>query len=140
VNEVDTAIFNKLAAGTALTGLLAAGTASIFNTVAPQSAQMPYVVFARASDRDSYTLAAEATVDAIYTVKAVAKSPAASPTKKAAGAIAAQIKSALNDAPLSVTGKTWLSTRRESNIDYAETNASHIIYHVGGNYRLWIAP
>lgn len=139
MNELDAAIYSKLASATALTALLA-GTASVYNGMAPQGAATPYVIFSAASDRDGYTLSAEATVDFIYTVKAVTVSPAGSPSKKAAGAIAAQIKTALNDQPLTIAGRTWLSTRRESSIDYAEPDSSNIYFHVGGNYRIWIDP
>lgn len=140
MNELDASIYNKLTGDATLTGLLAAGTASVFNGMAPQGAAMPYVVFSAASDRDGYTLDAEATVDFIYGVKAVTSSPAGSPTKKAAGTIAARIKTVLNDAPLTITGRTWLSTRRESSIDYSEPANSNVYFHVGGNYRIWIAP
>lgn len=140
MNELDTAIFNKLTGDSTLTALLSAGTASVFNGMAPQGASLPYVIFSAASDRDGYTLATEATVDFIYTVKAVTESPAASPSKKSAGVIAARIKTVLNDAPLTIAGRTWLSTRRESLIDYSETSTSKVYQHTGANYRVWIAP
>lgn len=140
MNELDTAIFNKLSADATLTGYLAAGTAGIYNTMAPESASFPYVIFSKASDRDGYALSAETTVDFIYTVKAVTDSPAGSPTKKSAGIIAARIKTVLNDAPLTISGRTWLSTRRESAVEYPEQANSRIYWHVGANYRIWIAP
>ena|GEM_PF-3504161 len=140
MNEVDAAIYTKLKSDATLTGLLAAGTASVYNGMAPQGAEFPYVVFSRASDRDGYTLSSEAHIDLIYTVKAVTKTPAGSPTKAAAGTIAARIKTVLNDSALTISGRIWLSTRRESAIDYTEPANSHIYVHHGGNYRIWIAP
>jgi hypothetical protein len=140
VNEISAAIYNKLKADSTLTGYLAAGTASIYEDMAPQKANRPYVIFSKASDRDGYTLSTEATIDFIYTVKAVTDTPAGSPSKKTAGTIAARIKTVLNDAPLTITGRTWLSTRRESAVEYPEQANSRIYWHVGGLYRIWIAP
>lgn len=138
MNELETALYAKLAADSTLTGLL--GGTAIYNSLAPQDTDYPIVTFGKVSEIDSYALAGQTVASFVYQVKAITQSPGGSPTRKAAGAIDAQIKATLNDATLTVTGKTCLSIRRESGFAYDETQAGQIFSHVGGNYRIWTTP
>lgn len=139
MNELETAIYSRLAGGTALTTSL--GGTAIYNTTAPQGAAYPLVLFSLISEVDQYALSAQTATDFIYQVKAITRSPGGSPSRKKAGEIDALVKARLNDAALSVTGHSTLSIRRQTGFAFDEVDAAtgNIYSHAGGNYRVWIA-
>ena len=147
MNELETAIYTKLAATSALTTLLSSGTA-IYNGKVPQrkgtdGADWPYpcVVFSQASEIDNYALSAATYIDFIYTIKAVTKNPGAAISRSTAGSIDAAIKAALNNASLSISGHSLLSIRRVSGVPPYEEVESGVIYtHKGGQYRIFTTP
>ena len=137
MNAIEAGIYAKLAADSTLIGYL--GGTAIYNGMAPQSAAAPYVIFSATSEVDNYTLAASATQDFLYTVKAVTKSPGGSPSRKLASQIDERVKATLNDASLTVSGKTLLSIRRATGFKYDEAVDGVIYHHVGADYRIWTA-
>ena len=129
MNALKQALYEAMTGGTALTALLA-GTASIYNSIAPPGSSFDYVVFNQQAGADE-NMDDHRRTDWRYTVKAVsATSPAA------AGIIAAAIDDLLHDAPLSVTGYANLWQRRVSTVEFTEvTPAGEYYYHAGGIYQ-----
>lgn len=130
-NAVYTALYTRLQ-GTALTSLLA-GTTSIYNVQAPESAALPYVMFSMAAG--GY-LAQTPHIDAdpVLYIRGYAESAAT------AGSIATQIRGLLDRSPLTVTGwdNSWLAAEAP-HIEIAETDESgKVIYSAGDHYRLRI--
>ena len=137
MNALEAAIFTKLAADSTLTGYL--GGTAIYNGIAPQGASYPYVIFSATSEIDNYTLAAEASQEFLYTVKAVTKSPGGSPSRKSASQIDERCKAVLNNTTLTISGKTLLSIRRATGFKYDESADGVLYHHVGADYRIWTA-
>ena len=138
MNAVDAALYQWLAAGTALTALLAGGTAdpSVYQWLAPQGQQPPYVVFNQQSGVPVHTLAAVAYENELYAVKAVTAGPSAA----AAGTIAAAIDARLADQPVPVAGHALMFLRRDSDLDYPEDADGVRYHHRGAMYRILIRP
>lgn len=133
---VKKAIFDKLTGDATLTGYLNAGTASVFNGLAPQESNAPYVSFHKQAGTPAYTLSARAWDNEIYTVKAITQGP----SMASGGTIADRISAVLTDQALTIAGATHLYLRRESDIEYQETAADGVIFnHVGATYRVWSA-
>ena len=136
INPIGKALFTKLTGTSALTGLLAAGTAGVFEDVVSQNENPPYVVFnAQAPSTPLYAFGS-ATVkleDVIYQVKAVAEGHSGA----AAGTIADKIDDALNGATLTITGYTSVQIVRLQNISYPEIAAGGKRFnHRGALYRV----
>ncbi len=134
MNPLSAAIYNRLMGGTALTALLAGGTAgtAIYEDHAPFDAALPYVVFnAQAGTWDELEGDARF-AEIVYQVQAVSGSA----WPKEASAIDAQIDARLHAAPLSVTGYGLLAVRRESDVQYAEVSGNQTFQHVGALYRI----
>jgi hypothetical protein len=138
MNEINKAIFDTLKAGTALTSLLAGGTAgtAIYNQQPPDNSTMPYVIFNRMgggpdnntpSDSRSY----------LYFVRAYVGGT--SPTALA-GTIDAQISALLHRKTLSVSGYTNYWTVRESDAPQTVDNlpSGERAYQSGAFYRIKI--
>lgn len=134
---VRRAVYNKLAGDTTLTGLLAApptGYAkSIYHDQAPDGATYPFIVFGKNSGTptDAFKKPGAFETD-IWLVKAVDKNTSAD----TAEAIAARIQTLLNDATLTISGKTHLYLRRQSDVEYPELASGVLYRHAGGLYRL----
>ena len=133
MNAVAVGLFNKLTGNSALTTLLANGTASVFEMIAPEGEDPPYVVFqAQAPSTPEHTFAGVAMERALYTIKAVTESHSAA----GAGTIADKIDDAIVDQALTVTGYTHLETRRYQNVDYVEVVDGKRFNHRGATYRV----
>jgi hypothetical protein len=135
VNQIERGLYAALTSSTALTSLLA-GTASVYNTLAPANAVLPYVVFQKQSNVPVYTNGGLAYENAVYMVKGVVESP----SKAVVGEIASRINTALTDQPLTVTGYKHLMTRRISDIDYSEVVAGKTVQHAGASFRIAADP
>jgi len=130
MNALETALYSKLTDGTALTAKLA-GTASVYNQIAPRGAAMPYVVFGLQGGGDENITPARFK-NLVYSVKAVSES-----SMKSAGEIDAEIDNLLHKGTLSVTGWGVMWCMREADYRYTETTAEgRNVWHVGGNYRI----
>jgi len=138
VQKIDVAIYSKLAADTTLTGLM--GGAYVYQGIAPPTATRPYVIFQKETggptndtprDRRAYR----------YMVKVVSGDLMTGSANLVAGSIDAQIESALHEKTLTVSGyDNYLMMRVSPDIDYLETAGGKVIRHLGGTYRIEIAP
>ena len=107
-------------------------TGGVFNGVAPQGTEPPFVVFQAMSKVDDYYAYTERGGSAIYMVKAIDRSI----WPKTAGDIDTQIDSVMQDASLSITGHTLISCRRKEDIYLVEDTGGVTYQHVGGLYRI----
>lgn len=126
--NLDTAIFNVLN----VASVTNEATGGVFNGVAPQGTEPPFVVFSAMSKTDDYFAYSERGGQAVYMVKAIDRSP----WPKSAGDIDTQIDSVMQDASLSITGHSLISCRREEDIYLVEDLAGVMYQHVGGLYRI----
>jgi len=130
-NALHTSIYNKLAAGTALTALLNGGTASLYHQSPPDGATLPYVVWNVQGGGDD-NLTAHRTKNVLVFVRGYSSVSAA-----AAGTIDTQADALLHDQTLSVTGwaNFWLA--REQDLELAQvTTSGDKTYMAGGIYRI----
>ena len=137
MNAVGKALFTKLTGASSLTSLLSAGTAGVFENVAQQNEDVPYVVFnAQSPSTPLYAFGNAATVkieDIIYQVKGITEGHSAAP----GGTIADKINDTLNGATLTVTGYTSLQISRIQDIDYPEVvQGGKRFNHRGALYRV----
>ena len=133
MNALKAAIYTKLTGGTALTALLA-GTASVYDNVAPRGAQTPYVIFGQQGGGDENITQVRYKSD-LYAIKAVSEVSA-----KEAGDIDTQIDALMHDTTLTVTSWTNYSCVRETDVDYVETTPEgDNVWHVGAIYRIRLA-
>jgi hypothetical protein len=130
MNVINQGIYNTLKAGTALTALLA-GTTSIYNMQAPDSATLPYVVFnlqAGGADPNMPTNA----INVLYYVRGFTKVSAA-----AAGSIATQIDALLHGKSVSVSGYSNYWCNHEQEIDSVQNLPNgEKVYSNGFYYRI----
>lgn len=130
MNELETAIYEKLTGGTALTALLA-GTASVYNEIAPRGAAAPYVIFGLQAGGDENMIPVRYK-NYLYRIKAVSET-----SMKNAGQIDAQIDALMHDTTLTVSGWQNFWCMRESDFRYVETTSEgRNIWHAGGVYRI----
>lgn len=128
MNALDTAIYSKLAAGTALVSAL--GGTAIYNTLAPRGRAFPYVIFSQQSGAEDNETPRR-TTSFYYLAKGVAA------TLSDAGALADLVDDILHDATLSVSGQTNYWTRRANTVHYLETTtAGEYVGHAGAVYEI----
>lgn len=131
------ALYGRLSGDTTLNGLLATPptgySKSIYHDQAPDAAAFPFVVFGKNSGVPTDAFAKPGALETdVWLVKAVDRSTSAD----TADAIAARIQVLLNDATLSVSGKTHLYLRRQSDVEYPEVADGVLYRHAGALYRL----
>ena len=133
VSSVKAALNTKLRGDATLTGYLNAGTASVYQNLAAQGDDAPYVIFQKQAGTPDYTFTGKAFDNDLYMVKAVTQghSPAL------AGTIADRIDAVLTDGSLTISGGTHYYLRREADIDYTETGDGVTYHHIGASYRVW---
>jgi hypothetical protein len=139
---VRRAIYGKLAGDSTLNGLLSSPPSgwskSIFHRHAPDNAGYPFVVFSKSAGTPTYTHATKAALETdVWLVKAIDQQS----TADRAEAVSARLNTLLTDASLSIAGGDsvlWL--RRESDVDYEETESGENFIHVGSLYRLVVEP
>lgn len=128
-NALNAGIYSKLSGGTALTALLASGSA-IYYQQAPDYAALPYVVFNQQgggpdnrTDHDTRSL--------VYYVRGYAGTPAV------AGSVDAQLSALLHRAALTVTGWTNFWLAREEDLATVQVLPNNDrIYSAGATYRV----
>ncbi len=131
MNALERALYSCLTQDAGISALV--GT-NVFNSMAPQWASMPFIVFSQQSGREeNRTRVRERTYD--YLIKAIA------PTLREAGDIADAIDAALFDAQLDVEGwDTVYWVRPSITVRYAEALPSgDLAYHAGAVYTIRIA-
>jgi hypothetical protein len=134
---VRRAIYGRLAGDTTLNNLLgtpATGfSKSIYHAEAPAGAGFPFIILNKQSGIPTETFAdPSAFEDDIWLVKGIDRST----TADTAEAIAARVKTLLNDATLTISGATHLYLRRQSDVEYLETADGVRYVHAGALYRL----
>lgn len=133
---VRRAIYGKLSGDTTLTNLLGTAapgyTKSIYYQQAPEKAGFPYVVFSKQSSTPRYALGARLYDNDLWLIKAVDRRD----TADTADAIASRLDALLTDSTLSISGKTQLYLRRESDVDYPENSDGVVYHHAGSLFRL----
>jgi hypothetical protein len=130
------AIYGKLAGDVTLNALLATPPAgrskSIYYQRAPQGAPFPYVILSKQAGTPRYALGDRAYDNDVWLVKGVDRND----TADTVDAISSRIDALLTDASLSISGRTQLYLRRESDVDYPETVDDSTYLHSGATYRL----
>ena len=126
--NLDTAIYSVLN----VEAVTNEATGGVFNSLAPQGTEPPYIVFQAMSKVDDYFAYTGRGGSAVYMVKAIDRSP----WPKGAGDIDTQIDSVMQDASLSITGHALLTCRRESDIYLIDDQAGVTYQHIGGLYRI----
>jgi hypothetical protein len=137
-NAIDAALYTKLSGGTALTNLL--GGTAVYQYLAPEGVDPPYVIYQRMSQVPINVLAGVAVENAVYMVKGVTAQSGTVAGVVNAGSIAGAIDTLLQDQALTISGYTHLHLRRESSIDYVETDNSVRYSHRGATYRVLADP
>lgn len=131
MNALNTAIYSRLASTSAITSLLAQGTASIFHLQAKNNAPLPYIVFGKQGGGDDNDTA-NRTKNLVEFVRAYSGVSALQ-----AGSIDAQIDAALHLVPLTVSGWTDFWLAREEDLETVETEPNDKqIFMQGGFYRV----
>ena len=130
MNAVKQALYNKLTGGTALTALLA-GTASVYDNIAPRGGTFDYVIFGLQGGGDE-NICPIRFKNFVWSVKGVSETSA-----QKAGQIDEQIDDLLHEQALTVTGWGVFGVTRIADFDYVETTPEgRNIWHDGGNYRI----
>lgn len=126
--NAGSAIYAQLVSGTAL--LTALGGTRIYETLAPQGAACPHIVYFRAGGGDDNS-APRRTRSEQWVVKAVTRDAAE------ARRLDALIDERLHEADLTVTGWDCYQAARRTDVAYAEPAEGGVVYwHRGGTYRL----
>lgn len=130
------ALYGKMAGDSTLTGLLhsppAGYTKSIFYEQAPAGAQFPYIIFTKQAGTPRYALANRAFDNDVWLIKGVDRAD----TADTADNIASRLDALLTDGTISISGRTQLYLRRESDVDYAEVTDGVTYRHAGCLFRL----
>lgn len=133
---VRRALYGKMAGDTTLTALLAtppAGvTKSIYHEQAPEGARLPYVIFSKSTGTPSYSLSALNMDNELWLIKGVDRGNDADTVD----GIASRLHALLTDGTISISGKTQLYLRRDSDVEYAEETDGVQYKHAGALYRL----
>lgn len=137
LNPIDVGIYSKLSGNSTLTGLLANGANSVYQWLAPEGSEPPYVVyFPQSPSTPSRTMGGTAFENALFTVKAVTVGPSSAQ----AGTIAAAIENALCPGPITYSGYTHVRSEREQSVDFIEVSDGQRWSHRGGVYRIQARP
>ena len=112
--------------GTATTS----GTLPTYDSLAPQATTPPYIVFQYGAGVDGYYFGTVANESDDYIVKVI--SDRGYPSAQAHG-IYEQLHSALQNAPLSISGNQLIRCRRTAPIKYQDRDG---YWHIGGLYRI----
>ncbi len=134
---VRRAIYGKMAGDTTLNNLLGAppsGVAkSIYHDIAPPQATYPFVLLSKQAGTPTYAMATDPAFETdVWLIKAVDRGHVAD----GAEAAAARLITLLNDGVLTISGAVQLYLRRQSDVEYPETEDGVQFHHVGGLYRL----
>ena len=135
---VRRALYGKMAGDSTLTTMLATAPAgvskSIYHEYAPEDADLPCVVFSKASGTPTYSLTALNMDNEMWLIKAVDKIDDHGPDT--ADNIASRLTALLTDGTISISGRIQLYLRRESDVDYGELADGVRYRHTGAYFRL----
>lgn len=132
---VRRALYGKLSGDATLSAMLATApsgvTKSIYFEVAPEGASPPFVIYFKSAGTPRYAIGARAYDDEVWTIKGVAKE-----NPDASDNIASRLDVLLTDGTISISGRTQLLLRRDSDLGYAEVIDGKRYQHAGALYRL----
>lgn len=129
-NALSAGIYGKLTGGTALTSLLS-GTGAVYNTYAPDTATLPYVVFSLQAGQPMNINPSDLREEVLW-IRAYSQTSMGN-----AGSIDAAISNLMHRQTVTVSGYTNLFTWREQEIAMAETQPDGIVnYTAGAMYRI----
>jgi hypothetical protein len=130
VNVLNAALYSTLTGGTALTALLASGSA-VYYQQAPDNATLPFVVFSHQAGGPDNITAHNMRNQLVY-VRGYASTPAT------AGSIDAQISNLIHKHALSVSGYTNFWTVRETDVypPPEQLPNNERVYSAGAVYRV----
>jgi hypothetical protein len=133
------ALYGKLSGDVTLNALLgtpATGySKSIYYQLAPQGANFPCVILSKQAGTPRYALGERAYDNDVWLIKGVDKNLSGDPVDN----VASRLDALLTDGTISISGRTQLYLRRESDIDYSEVVDGTVYRHAGSNYRLLYA-
>lgn len=134
---VRRALYGKLAGDTTLNNLLgtpATGfSKSIYYQEAPAGAAYPFLIFSRQAGTPTEAFTDPSALENdVWLVRATDRDTTADDVE----AIAARVAVLLNDTSLSISGNTLLYLRRQSDVDYSETDRGVQYRHAGSLFRL----
>lgn len=129
-NKLNAALYSRLSGGTALLGMLSAGTPIYFMQIPDDSTASSYVVFSYQADGDE-NLVPSRMKNEVLNIRAITDVGPAM-----AGSIDAQIDALLHLKPLTVTGwnNFWLA--RESGFQMVDNDAGKKYWTSGALYRI----
>ena len=138
---IQKALYGKMAGDTTLNNMLASppvgANKSIFHQMAPEGADLPFVIFQKQSGTPTYAMSTLAMDNEVWMVKGVARSGTTGTAGTAgASAISTRLNQLLTDGAISISGSTQLYLRRESDVEYAEEVDGVRYQHAGALYRL----
>ena len=130
------AIRGKLGADTTLTNLLGTPptgvSQSIYHQSAPEGAAFPFVIFNKQAGTPRYALLNLAMDDEVWLIKGVDQDASADTVD----AVSSRLDALLTDGSISISGKTKLYFRRESDVEYGEVIDGAMYKHSGAYFRL----
>ena len=133
MNQVDTALYKILSEDTNLMEKIT----GVYNAVAPEMAEYPFVVFHEQSGIDNYVFGSDYSHrNLVYLIKCVTESPSA----KMAGEVYDIIESIVMDRQLTMDGYKNIHLRRESDVKYPEIVDGIQYWHVGALYSITVVP
>ena len=107
---------------------------SIYERNGPQEAVFPFVVYFKSSGEPQWAFGPNSHCDEeMWTIKAIDRADSSFKATQ----IADHIDFIMHDAELSISGNSLLYCRRDSDVDYAETEPGNTIHHVGAIYLLY---
>lgn len=140
---VRRALYGKMAGDTTLTSLLHSppptSSQSIYHQQADDAAQTPFVIFQKQAGTPGYAFGARSYDNELWLIKGVVqKSNSGTATASdAVDAISSRLDTLLTDGAITISGKTKLYLRRESDIEYSEqVEGQPRVLHAGGLFRL----
>lgn len=133
---VRRALYGKMAGDSTLNALLATPptgvSKSIYHEQAPDGARFPFVLFSKSSGTPRYSLGALAMDNELWLIKGIDRSGSAD----TADGIASRLDALLTDGTISISAKTQLYLRRESDVEYGEVVDGVRYKHTGAFFRL----
>ena len=138
--DVRRALYGAMAGDGTLTGMLATApggySQSIYYQQAPSAAGFPYVIFNKQAGTPAYAMgpmpAARLRDNDIWLIKGIDRSD----TADIVDDIASRLDALLTDGALSISGRTQLYLRRESDVVYPEVSDGVVYRHAGSLFRL----
>jgi len=128
---LKTALYTHLTGGTALTALLADGTAGVYYGMADQGATLPYVTFRISSDTTVVEHPGE-TRTFIADIKGIDGDPHTA--DQIGDAIDARMKTDIG----AVSGFGLFRQERDTGIEYQEVEAQNTYWHDGGRFSITV--